>query len=562
MKRYILTIGLIAATALGGLTAYADTSNAPAMTATNAPAMASTNAPAMAGTNAPAAGPAWTSITNAPTVEQRLESIEAYFQNGDPTAPYTDTNGNWTANFLLGPSIINTNLMNSTGRMFGFPGAGHNAWLLASTALVLFMTLPGLALFYGGLVRKKNVLSVIAQCFFITGLTTILWVICSYGMIFGGSGGATGAATPGASVIWGMNKDWIYGIMGNPAICWMFKGVTSAPNPGYSYWVSENVYSMFQLMFAIITPALIVGSIAERMKFKAICVFMTLWILFVYNTQGHMVWGVNGIMNGCWNADAKIKGLDFAGGTVVHMSSGWSGLILCIILGRRLGYPKEPMPPHSIVLTFIGASMLWVGWYGFNSGSAVAGDVIAANAFTTTTIATAVGSFVWPMWDWIIKGKPTVLGFCSGAVAGLVLITPACGYVLPSGALWIGIAAGTIPWFFCYKVKAMLGMDDALDAWSVHGIGGMCGAIMTGMFARQAANPNLATNLSNYVKDTIFQPQLWEQLKTVGVSLVLFIVGTVIIAYITKALVGLRPTEEVEIAGLDINEHGEEGYTA
>jgi ammonium transporter, Amt family len=541
MKRYLLTLALIATTAFGLSSLRAQTN-----------AMA-TNAPAAA---APAA--AWT--TNSPTVEQRLESIEAYFQNADPGAPYRDTNGNWTVNFGLAGNIINTNLVNSTGANVAFPGAGHNAWLLTSTALVLFMTLPGLALFYGGLVRKKNVLSVLAQCFLITGLTTILWVICSYGMIFGGSGGATGGLTTGAVKIWGMNKDWIYGVMGNPAVCWMFNGVTSAPNPGYSYWVSENVYAMFQLMFAIITPALIVGSIAERMKFSAIFVFMTLWILLVYNTQGHMVWGVNGIMNGCWNPDAKIRGLDFAGGTVVHMSSGWSGLILCIILGKRLGFGKENFTPHSIVLTYIGASMLWVGWYGFNSGSAVAGDVIAANAFTTTTIATAVGSFVWPMWDWIVKGKPTVLGFCSGAVAGLVLITPACGYVLPSGALWIGIAAGSIPWFFCYKVKAWLGMDDALDAWSVHGIGGMCGAIMTGMFARQAANPNLATNLSKTVTDHIFQPQLWEQLKTVGVSLVLFIVGTIVIAYITKALVGLRPTEEVEIQGLDINEHGEEGY--
>jgi Amt family ammonium transporter len=547
MKRIILSLALVAITVLS-------TSALRAQTATNTPA---------ATTNAPVA--AWT--TNAPTSEQRLESVEAYFQNGDPTAPYTDTNGNWTVNFALGASIINTNLINSTGRYFSYPGAGHNAWLLASTALVLFMTLPGLALFYGGLVRKKNVLSVLAQCFLITGLTTILWYICSYGMIFGGTGGLHGGATPGAPAPWGMaytqgeaGHDWISGIMGNPKVCWMFNNVTSAPNPGYSYWVSENVYSMFQLMFAIITPALIVGSIAERMKFKAILVFMTLWILLVYNTQGHMVWGVNGIMNGCWNADAKIKGLDFAGGTVVHMSSGWSGLVLCIILGKRLGFGKENFTPHSIVLTYIGASMLWVGWYGFNSGSAVAGDIIAANAFTTTTLATAVGSFVWPMWEWIVKGKPSVLGFCSGAVAGLVLITPACGYVLPSGAMWIGIAAGTIPWFFCYKVKGWLGMDDALDAWSVHGIGGMCGAIMTGMFARQAANPNLAANLSKYVTDKIFQPQLWEQLKTVGVSLVLFIVGTIVIAYITKMLVGLRVSEEVEMSGLDLPEHGEEGY--
>src|ERR1700690_2064716 len=529
MKRYLLTLALITTTAFGISSLRADDTNA---MATNAPAAAA------AATNA---APATPPPMPAASIEQRVESLEAYISNGDPTASLKDTNGN-----IAVTSPIMSSLANSTGNTYTYPGAGHNAWLLTSTALVLFMTLPGLALFYGGLVRKKNVLSVLAQCFLITGLVTIIYVICGYGMIFGGTGD--------------MSKDWIWGVVGSPKMCWMFSNVTSAPNPGYSYWVSENVYAMFQMMFAIITPALIVGSIAERMKFKAILVFITLWMFVVYFTQGHMVWGVNGIMNGCWNADAKIHGLDFAGGTVVHMTSGWTGLILCIILGKRLGYPKEPMPPHSVVLTYIGASMLWVGWYGFNSGSAVAGDIISANAFTTTTLATAVGSFVWPMWEWVVKGKPSVLGFCSGAVAGLVLITPACGYVLPSGAIWIGIAAGTIPWFFCYKVKGWLGMDDALDAWSVHGIGGMCGAIMTGMFARNAANPNLATNLKAYVTDKIFQPQLIEQLKTVVVSLALFIVGTIVIAYITKMLVGLRPTEEVEIAGLDINEHGEEGY--
>ena len=528
MKRILLTLALIATAALGISSSRADDTNAPA-----AAAAATTNA-------APATPPP----LPAASLDQRVASLEAYISNGDPTAPLKDTNGNITVS-----SPIMSSLSNSLGNTYVYPGPGHNAWLLTSTALVLFMTLPGLALFYGGLVRKKNVLSVLAQCFLITGLVTILYVICGYGMIFGGAGGAAA-----------MKLDWIYGIVGNPKVCWMFANVTSAPNPGYSYWVSENVYAMFQMMFAIITPALIVGSIAERMKFKAILVFITLWMFVVYFTQGHMVWGVNGLMNGCWNADAKIHGLDFAGGTVVHMTSGWTGLILCIILGKRLGFPKEPMPPHSIVLTYIGTGMLWVGWYGFNSGSAVAADVIAANAFTTTTIATAVGSFVWPMWDWIVKGKPTVLGFCSGAVAGLVLITPACGYVLPAGAIWIGIAAGTFPWFFCNKVKGWLGYDDALDTFGVHGIGGMCGAIMTGMLARQAANPNLATNLKAYVTDSWFQPQVWEQLKTVGVTLLLVIVGTIVCAYITKMLVGLRPTEEIEVAGLDLAEHGEEGY--
>jgi Amt family ammonium transporter len=529
MKRILLTLALIATAAFGTFSSRADDTNA-----------ASTNAMSTATmTNAPAPAP-----LPAASTEQRLESLEAYISNGDPTAPLKDTNGNVTVT-----SPIMSSLNNSLGSTYTYPGPGHNAWLLTSTALVLFMTLPGLALFYGGMVRKKNVLSVLAQCFLITGLVTILYVICGYGMIFGGAGGAAA-----------MKLDWVYGMVGDPHVCWMFKNVTSAPNPGYSYWVSENVYAMFQMMFAIITPALIVGSIAERMKFKAILVFITLWMFVVYFTQGHMVWGVNGLMNGCWNADAKIHGLDFAGGTVVHMTSGWTGLILCIILGKRLGYPKEPMPPHSIVLTYIGASMLWVGWYGFNSGSAVAADIIAANAFTTTTIATAVASFVWPMWEWIVKGKPSVLGFCSGAVAGLVLITPACGYVLPSGSIWIGIAAGTIPWFFCFKVKGWLGMDDSLDAWGVHGIGGMCGAIMTGMLARNAANPNLATNLKAYVTDKWFQPQLMEQLKTVGVTLALVFVGTLVCALITKLLVGLRVSEEVEMSGLDLPEHGEEGY--
>jgi Amt family ammonium transporter len=545
MKKYLLTLGLIAATALCVTKLRADDTNS---AATNAPA-AGTNAMAVA-TNAAAATPA---LTNGPSIEQRLESIEAYFQNGDPTAPYHDTNGNWTVNFALGPgSIINTNLMNSQAANVAYPGAGHNAWLLTSTALVLFMTLPGLALFYGGMVRKKNVLSVLAQCFLITGLTTILWVICSYGMIFGGDGTTTGPL--------GMVHDLWYGIIGNPKICWMFGNVTSAPNPGYSYWVSENVYAMFQLMFAVITPALILGSIAERMKFKAIFVFMTLWILLIYNTQGHMVWGVNGIMNGVWNANAKIHAMDFAGGTVVHMTSGYTALVLCLILGKRKGWGKENFAPHSLVLTFIGTGMLWVGWYGFNSGSAVAADVIAANAFTTTTIATAIASFVWPMWEWIVKGKPSVLGFCSGAVAGLVVITPACGYVTPQGSIWIGIAAGTICWFMCYKVKSWFGYDDALDTFGVHAIGGTTGAIMTGMLARNSVNSNFATNMSKYVTDNLFQPLVWEQCKAVAITIVLSVVGTIVIAYITKVLVGLRPTEEVEVVGLDESEHGELGY--
>ena len=535
MKKHFLTIALVAGTLLGTFTVRADDTNA-----------ATTNAPAAAAatTNAAAATPA---STNAPSMEQRLESVEAYFQNGDPTATYKDTNGNFTVNFGLAGNIINTNLNNSTGSYVSYPGAGHNAWILASTALVLFMTLPGLALFYGGMVRKKNVLSVLAQCFLITGLVTILWVFVGYGMIFGGTGAPA-------------KEDAVAGIVGSPKICWLMENVTSAPNGNYSYWVSENVVAMFQLMFAIITPALIVGSIAERMKFKAIFVFITLWMLVVYFTQGHMVWGINGLMNGVWNAGAKIKAMDFAGGTVVHMTSGYTGLVLCLILGKRIGFGKDNFAPHSLVLTYIGTGMLWVGWYGFNSGSALAADVIAANAFTTTTIATAVASFVWPMCEWIVKGKPSVLGFCSGAVAGLVAITPACGYVTPQGAIWIGLVVAIVCWFMCYKVKAWFGYDDALDTFGVHAIGGTIGAIMTGMFARNAVNPNLATNLSKYVTDSLTQPLVWEQVKAVGVTLALVIPSTIVLAYITKLLVGLRPTEEVEMAGLDVAEHGEEGY--
>jgi len=502
MKRILLTLTLIATAAFASMSARADD-------ATNAPAAA---APAPA----------------AATVEQRVTDLEQYFQNMGVGG---SGDSKWAS------------------KIAGVPGPGHNAWLLTSTALVLFMTLPGLALFYGGLVRKKNVLSVLAQCFLITGLVTILWVFVGYGMIFGGSGAAD-------------KEDLIKGIAGSPKIGWMMQSVTSAPNTNYSYWVSENVFAMFQLMFAIITPALIVGSIAERMKFKAIVVFITMWMFVVYFTQGHMVWGINGIMNGVWNANASIKAIDFAGGTVVHMTSGYTGLILCLILGKRIGFPKGNFAPHSLVLTYIGTGMLWVGWYGFNSGSAVAADVVAANAFTTTTIATAVASFVWPLCDWLIKGKPTVLGFCSGAVAGLVAITPACGFVTPQGSIIIGIAVGVICWFMVNKVKSMIGYDDALDTFGVHAVGGTLGAIMTGMFARNVANANLATNLKDKVTDHIFQPLLWEQLKAVGVTLALVIPATVILAYITKMLVGLRPSEEIEIAGLDIAEHGEEGYTA
>jgi Amt family ammonium transporter len=447
-----------------------------------------------------------------PTIEDRVADLEAYVTNG--------------ARQTNAPTALATS-----------PGPGHNAWQMTSAALVLFMTLPGLALFYGGLVRRKNVLSVLAQCFGITGLVTILWWVCGYSMAFHSG------------------KPWVGGLGFS-----FLNGVDSTPNTDYGGWVSHNVFSMYQLMFAIITPALIVGAIAERMKFSAILVFMTLWMFVVYFPLAHMIWGVDGMMNGVGNAAAKIKAIDFAGGTVVHMSSGWSALILCLILGKRIGFGKQDMAPHNMVLCMVGTGMLWVGWYGFNAGSAVGADVIAANAFTTTTMATAVASFVWPMAEWITKGKPSVLGFCSGAVAGLVVITPACGFVTPGGAVVIGIAAGIVPFFFCWKVKAFFGYDDALDTFGVHAVGGTMGAFLTGVLARNAANGNLATNLKDYVKDSVFQPLVFQQLEAIAVTLVLAVVGTTVIAFAVKAVLGLRPTPEVETGGLDVAEHGEEGY--
>jgi Amt family ammonium transporter len=478
-----------------------------------------------------ALGQAGTTNAPAPTMEQRVSALEAYIANTDPSAAVAslrDKDGNLPKDFKM--ATLNT------------PGPGHNGWQMTSTALVLFMTLPGLALFYGGLVRRKNILSVIAQCFFIAGMVTILWWICGYSLVF--SGGRSGGG-------------WSF--LGSLKFAFL-NGVDSTPNADYSPWVSQNVYAMYQLMFAIITPALILGAVAERMKFSAVCLFMVLWMFLVYFPQAHMVWGIDGFMNGVSNAHAPIKAIDFAGGTVVHMTSGWSALVLCVILGKRHGFGREHFAPHSMVLSFIGTGMLWVGWYGFNAGSAVAPDGIAANAFTTTTLATAVASFVWPMLEWIARGKPSVLGFCSGAVAGLVVITPACGYVTANGAVIIGIFAGLIPWFFCFKVKGWFGYDDALDTFGVHGVGGTLGALLTGILARNSANANLATNLKDYVTDSPFQGLVLEQIKAIALTLALAIAGTVVIAYIVKAVIGLRPSLENESAGLDITEHGEEGY--
>jgi Amt family ammonium transporter len=433
----------------------------------------------------------------------RVADLEAYINNGAPKA------------------------------LTGVAGPGHNAWMMTSSALVLFMTLPGLALFYGGLVRRKNMLSVMAQCLGCAGLVTILWWAVGYSIVF----------APGSSFMGGMKFA-------------MLKGVTSAPNGDYAAWVSQNVFSMYQLMFAIITPALIVGAIAERMKYSAIMAFITIWMFVVYFPLAHMVWGVDGLMNGVWNAKAAIKAIDFAGGTVVHMSSGWSALVLCLILGKRTGFGKRAFMPHSLTLTMVGTGMLWVGWYGFNAGSAVASDGIAANAFTTTTLATAVAASVWPLLEWITRGKPSVLGFCSGAVAGLVVITPGAGFVSPSGAVAIGIFAGVVPFLACTKLKAFFGYDDALDTFGVHGVGGTMGALLTGFFATADVNANLSTNLASFLGKG-----LWlEQVKAIGFTLTLSVVATAVIGLGLKAVMGLRPAVESEEQGLDATDHGEAAY--
>jgi len=451
---------------------------------------------------APAAPPVEAAPVEA-TVEERLADIEAYMNNG---ARVTAAGASKVAG----------------------PGPGHNAWQMTSTALVLFMTLPGLALFYGGLVRKKNVLSVLAQCLGIAGLVTILWWLCGYSLSFG----------VGNSIIGDFQYAFLNGV--------------KPGNVGAGYhWISDSMWAMFQLSFAIITPALIVGAIAERMKFISVLVFTVLWMFAVYFPFAHMVWSTTGLMCGPLNPDAGIKAIDFAGGTVVHMTSGWSALILCIILGKRKGYGKEPMSPHSMVLCMVGTGMLWVGWYGFNAGSALGADAIASNAFATTTLSAAVAGFIWAVMEWITRGKPSVLGFCSGIVAGLVVITPACGFVTANAAVIMGILAGIIPFFAVAYLKKIFGYDDALDTFGVHGVGGTLGAILTGVFADPDTNSVVAG-----LKDGLFV----ENLKAVALTIVWSVVATTVIAYIVKFTVGLRPDAETEETGLDLVEHGESGY--
>lgn len=404
--------------------------------------------------------------------------------------------------------------------------SGDTAWMMTSTALVLFMTLPGLALFYGGLVRRKNVLSVLAQCLGIAGLATIMWWAFGYSLSFSGEGKFIGDL--GAVFFKGL-----YGPEGNDI-------AFSSKLAG----VPDSVFAMFQLTFAIITPALIVGAIAERMKYTALMSFVAGWLVLVYFPFAHMVWGGGFI-------GKTLGAIDFAGGLVVHMSSGYSALVLALILGPRLGYGREPMPPHSLVLCMVGTSILWVGWYGFNAGSAGAANGLAGSAFLTTTLAAAIGGFVWALLEFLTKKQPSVLGFCSGIVAGLVVITPAAGFVNANGAVLCGIAAGVVPYFAVVFLKRKLGYDDALDTFGVHAVGGTVGTILTGLLAVEGINGQAGG-----------AALLMKQLASVGIVVVWSVVATAILAYAIKATIGLRPAEDVERQGLDINEHGEEGYTA
>jgi Amt family ammonium transporter len=416
--------------------------------------------------------------------------------------------------------------------------SGDNAWMLTSAALVLLMTGPGLALFYGGLVRRKNILSTMMQSFAMMGLVSILWALVGYSLAFG----------HGNMFIGGFEHVFL-------------RGVTLTPNTDYATTIPEQTYMIYQLMFAIITPALITGAFAERMKFSSMAVFLSLWSLLVYCPMAHMVWGVGGLLNA---TAGHIPSLDFAGGTVVHITSGVSALICALYLGKRIGYPQTAMPPHSMVLSFIGACLLWVGWFGFNAGSALAASPLATSAFVNTHFATAAAALGWTIFEWFHNGKPTALGAISGAVAGLVAITPASGFVQPMSALLIGLAAGFFCSFMVFGVKSLFGYDDSLDAFGVHGAGGTLGAILTGVFAASVINPIFGKNAAgrNIPTGAIdgHWGQILNQLAGVGVAWGISIVGTLILLFVVDKIMGLRVTPEQEQAGLDLSQHGEEGY--
>jgi Amt family ammonium transporter len=416
--------------------------------------------------------------------------------------------------------------------------AADNAWMLVCSALVLMMTGPGLALFYGGLVRQNNTLAIMMQSFVLMALITVLWALVGYSLCF----------SEGTPIIGGFG----YALL---------RGVGADPNADYGGTIPHLTFMVYQLMFAVITPALITGATAERMKFSGTVVFMTLWSICVYAPLAHMVWGKGGLLNA--TLGGRFPTLDFAGGTVVHITSGVSALVCALYLGKRTGYPKEPMPPHSLVLSFIGACLLWVGWFGFNAGSALAASGLATSAFVATHFAAAAATIGWLAAEWTTRRRPSALGAISGAVAGLVAITPASGFVTPMAALFIGFAAGVVCFLMVTLVKGRFGYDDALDAFGVHGAGGTIGALLTGVFAARAINP--------VFKDPQGRPlpvgwvdgnasQVGYQLVGIAVAWALAAVGTIVLLKITDVVVGVRVREDQEIEGLDLTEHGEEAY--
>jgi Amt family ammonium transporter len=415
--------------------------------------------------------------------------------------------------------------------------SGDNAWMLVSSALVLLMTGPGLALFYGGLVRRKNVLATMMQSFTLMALVTVIWAVVGYSLAF----------STGNRLIGGLGYLFL-------------RGVGAAPDADYAATIPQQTFMMFQLMFAIITPALITGAFAERMKFSAMVLFTTLWSILVYAPMAHMVWGKGGLLN---VAGGAVPALDFAGGTVVHITSGVSALVCALYMGKRLGYPHEPMPPHSVVLSFVGACLLWVGWFGFNAGSALSAGSLATSAFVATHFGAAAAAIGWAGAEWIRNGKPSVLGAISGAVAGLVAITPASGFVAPMPALIIGLAAGIICFLMVAKVKGKFGYDDSLDAFGVHGAGGTVGALFTGVFASMVVNPVFKSAQGSCLPVGLVDGnsrQILNQFIAVVIAWALAIVGSLIILKVVDALVGLRVRGEHEVQGLDVALHGEEGY--
>jgi len=420
---------------------------------------------------------------------------------------------------------------------------GDNAWMLTSCALVLFMTAPGLALFYGGLVRKKNILGVMMQCIFLMGLMSVIWATYGYSLAFGGSG------------TWIGNFDHV--LLGGVQPYWDADAGQSVVPVDPARTIPDLTFMLFQGMFIIITPALICGAFAERMKFSTMVVFMVLWATLVYCPLCHWVWG-GGLLAFEAGQDAMAIGaLDFAGGTVVHISSGISALICALLIGKRLGFGSEPMPPHNLTYTAIGAAMLWVGWFGFNAGSQLAADGIAATAFAVTHLGAAAGAVAWAGMEWITRGKPSLLGACSGLVAGLVCVTPAAGFVLPTSGMIMGLAAGIVCFYACTKLKNLFGYDDSLDAFGVHGVGGTLGALLTGVFATRAVNDmNNGSPLGLLEGGSI----IVAQIAAVAITIVFATVVTFILLKVLDATMGLRVTREEEIQGLDFTQHGEEGY--